>query len=369
MDFHAARIASGRLLVGTDGGLFWTNHPFVDAACSAEWSRPNGALANQLVASIASGDPADGHGDVLFAGLQDNGTLIWNRDGVWDYVASGDGRGTAVAFGASGSIYWTASDNTTLFCQPTAHEHESILPCHRRGWTGQPALDHPAAEGLNHYIATPAPADPEGAVLFATDHSVFRVDAALSSRAIARSLPRAIEGVAASPSTRGLYAISFADGVCAVTSDGDAAEPHWDMSAQVGSACASGGAVAFPPALRPGEKAGDVYVYAHGDRDSPVLFMTRDRGKTFAPLHGEGSSALPNLRVFTIAYDPTDTSANTIYVGNSNGLWRTTDGGSTWARFGEGLPQVPVTSLFVSKRGDLLRLGTWGRGVWQLRRF
>jgi photosystem II stability/assembly factor-like uncharacterized protein len=53
-------------------------------------------------------------------------------------------------------------------------------------------------------------------------------------------------------------------------------------------------------------------------------------------------------------------------VGNLAGVYRTTDGGRSWKRFGEGLPTVPVMQLFVAKRGDLVRVGTWGRGMWEL---
>lgn len=98
-----------------------------------------------------------------------------------------------------------------------------------------------------------------------------------------------------------------------------------------------------------------------------TLYFTVDRGKSFTPLHATDAGAeLPQLPVLAVAYDPADASGATFYVGNTAGVFRTSDGGHTFARYGEGLPTVPVTEIFVSKHGGLVRIGTWGRGVWEL---
>ncbi|HTA94037.1 MAG TPA: hypothetical protein VK745_30875, partial [Polyangiaceae bacterium] len=47
-------------------------------------------------------------------------------------------------------------------------------------------------------------------------------------------------------------------------------------------------------------------------------------------------------------------------------VYRTTDGGNTWARFGTGLPRVAVTGMFVARDGSLVRVSTKGRGVWEI---
>jgi len=62
------------------------------------------------------------------------------------------------------------------------------------------------------------------------------------------------------------------------------------------------------------------------------LFKTTDQGATWVPFHGNGSVFdLPNVPVYVIKYDPTDTTDQTIWVGTDLGVYRTTDGGNTWA--------------------------------------
>ena len=69
-----------------------------------------------------------------------------------------------------------------------------------------------------------------------------------------------------------------------------------------------------------------------------------------------------------VRVDPGD--AATIYVGTILGLYRSTDGGQTFERFGNGLPMVEVTDLCIapaSAQGTgSIKISTFGRGFWEL---
>jgi hypothetical protein len=94
------------------------------------------------------------------------------------------------------------------------------------------------------------------------------------------------------------------------------------------------------------------------------LWKSTDKGKTFTALDN-GSNGLPNgIPVYLVKSDPID--GNLIYAGTDLGLYRSADGGSTWTRYGSGLPMVAVRDLWVAPDGSLLRVGTFGRGAWEL---
>jgi hypothetical protein len=97
------------------------------------------------------------------------------------------------------------------------------------------------------------------------------------------------------------------------------------------------------------------------------LYKTIDAGTTWTPFHGDGSGFdLPNVPIYVIKYDPADTTDQTIWVGTELGVYRTTDGGTTWGRYGLGLPMVRVTDLQIANNGSVVRVSTYGRGVWEV---
>jgi len=62
-----------------------------------------------------------------------------------------------------------------------------------------------------------------------------------------------------------------------------------------------------------------------------------------------GATALPNVPINVVKVDPGDNQ--TIYAGTEIGLYRSIDGGASWARYGTGLPLVSVTDLSVALDG------------------
>jgi hypothetical protein len=74
---------------------------------------------------------------------------------------------------------------------------------------------------------------------------------------------------------------------------------------------------------------------------------------------------LKDVPVNSILVDPAATGD--IYVATDAGVWLTTDDGSHWSPYGEGLPHSAVTQLKISTSGQrLLVAATHGRGAWVL---
>ena len=97
------------------------------------------------------------------------------------------------------------------------------------------------------------------------------------------------------------------------------------------------------------------------------VFLTNDGGTTWTPMHGNGTGFdLPNVRVYIIRFDPSDPTDQTMWAGTDLGLYRSTDLGQTWTRYGANLPMVRVQDLFLSLNGSLIRAAMYGRGVWEI---
>jgi hypothetical protein len=75
-------------------------------------------------------------------------------------------------------------------------------------------------------------------------------------------------------------------------------------------------------------------------------------------------TGLPDVPVNRVLVNPV--SKNTVYAATFLGVYRSTDGGNSWSRYGAGLPFVEARDLYMPPDGSFLRIATYGRGVWEL---
>ena len=123
------------LLAGTDGGLFVTRGIWdLSSPELGSWQQPDVGLTTHLFYGIGSGDPTLGSPDLVFGGLQDNGTrwrLVQDdnfiqefNSGNWDQILGGDGLGAAATSDTIGQnpVYWISVNGQRRFCRPRSHD-------------------------------------------------------------------------------------------------------------------------------------------------------------------------------------------------------------------------------------------------------
>jgi photosystem II stability/assembly factor-like uncharacterized protein len=94
--------------------------------------------------------------------------------------------------------------------------------------------------------------------------------------------------------------------------------------------------------------------------DAAHVYRTTDGGETWANISGN----LPNAPVNDVIVD---TERETVYVGSDVGVFFLKNGEKNWHAVGTGLPLAPVLDLRLHAPSDTLFAGTFGRSAWNLR--
>jgi photosystem II stability/assembly factor-like uncharacterized protein len=90
---------------------------------------------------------------------------------------------------------------------------------------------------------------------------------------------------------------------------------------------------------------------------SPYIFRTRDFGKTWTKIV---NGIAPNDYVHVVREDPA--RKGLLYAGTQHGVYVSFDDGDSWRPFRNGLPDTPVTDLWVES--NALAIATHGRGFY-----
>ncbi len=99
--------------------------------------------------------------------------------------------------------------------------------------------------------------------------------------------------------------------------------------------------------------------HRRGD-ETPYVLRTDDFGATWRSL------ATPDLRGHALSLEQDPVDRDLLFLGTSQGLWVSLDGGRRWLPWRYGIPAVPVTDLVVHPRDHDLVIATFGRGLYIL---
>jgi photosystem II stability/assembly factor-like uncharacterized protein len=148
-------------------------------------------------------------------------------------------------------------------------------------------------------------------------------------------------------------------------SDGGAGKRSWkDITGSLGRNVSHGNApLKFGPIhdiTSDPEDPSRVWVCFGGFGDGLKVFYSSDTGNTWQNV----SSGLPNLPANTIVYQRG--SHDRLYLGMDGGVYYWEADSSGWYRYCGGFPNVNVHDLDIQECAGMLRVATYGRGVWEV---
>lgn len=345
-DFHESAMQGSTLIVGTDGGLFKSTDggtTFTDAL--------NLGLTTHLIYSVGS-SPANVN--AMIGGFQDNGTRV--RSGTtstFNQYIGGDGFGSAIhrtnASTMLGSLYYSRIYKSTngglTFTSASSGITES---------------NNSSSAPFNTGITSWEGAANADTVFTWSNTKVYKsINYAGTWTAMGvTGLPTTsfyIRGVGVAASNVNVVGLVANGGRVFLTSNGGTS---WTAAATLPNNGSSLSKIAFDPT-----NPAVVYVTSvAADATKNHIWKSTDSGATWTTIDGTG---LPTgAPVNTVKVDPN--SSSTVYVGTHFGVYRSVDGGATWARFGTGMPLVNVDDIYISADSTLVRAASFGRGFWQL---
>lgn len=367
--------------MGTDGGLFRSTN----GGRSFTWK--NDGVVARMFSSLAQ-HPTDPYR--LYAGTQDNGTMRLSGDSpaAWKRIFYGDGYDCAVNYQNPSIVYATNYNGFTSRADDGGESEESF-----RGTNCPPEAQSeeqcalPPVTSFRSRLAMD-PVDPR--VLYSMTDRIYRTSngAATPSDwrpvfneyfcsdgvstqpcpAVQKSYA-SCSSISINPKDRNRVAFGTAAGYIVITIDGFQTASLLNIGSQVN-------AIAWDPgdanAFFVGLESATELVSGQGRHVIWRIAALNQQQKTAAaassgigvPVTYAGGSFNYFAPVDSLAVSPSD--ANLMFAGTKYGIFRSTNKGQSWSRFGDDFPATWVSYLLFSPDGRRLRAATWGRGLWEI---
>ena len=377
-DFHCtawSQTGSPVLYVGNDGGLCVIRNPAIAASSIPTGTgsvssdvtfidnRRNKGLASHQIyhlGSTTAATPSNARYRITL-GIQDNGTRVRQDTGsgmqnsaTFEDRIGGDGFGTVIhpldGNLMLGSYYYTAIQKSTNGGTSTFTDAISGITESGNSTTA-PFLTRIAlgeADPTGNTVYTFANTVVYKSTNFATTWTAMTMTGFNSSLVI-----RQINAAKSDPNA---VAVVTSTGTGFKTTNGGATWTQFGAFPNNGSSMSyvwfdtSNAMTLYAASVAP------VSVHSH-------LWKSTDGGTTWTAL--DGNPGFPSgIPVHVIKNDPS--APSTLLAGTDFGVYQSTNGGASWARYGLGLPMVSVRDLQFASDGSFLRIGTYGRGVWEL---
>ena len=314
------------LYAGSDGGLFRSTN---NGDNYTDLSRLGGLAVHQFYRIAGNRNDAS----MMMGGAQDNGTNIMkNKSTEWIGWLGADGMECFIDYNNSDIIYGTTQKGS--------------LYKSTNGGLSQSGLSSPGSDG--NWV-TPFEMDPTtSTTIYVGYKSIFKsMNGGTSWTDISGNYTPTsnLDEITIAPSNSD-YIYFSVDGNLYLTKNGTNASPSW-INVYSGSYNIN------YITIDPNDPDRAAFV------TSASVFETIDGGTTWT----NKTLNLPSTGNNCAIYD--EEPNNGLYVGTNNSVYYISDDLTDWQPFSDGLPKVKVNELDINYAEKLLRVGTYGRGLWE----
>lgn len=308
-DSHYDGVTDKVFYVCTDGGIYRTNDITTATGGNGSWTQRNSGYQTTQVYS-ASGNAA---GNVtVFGGFQDN-TVLSTTGSYY----TGSSLDATIVYNTAADGGFTQIDRQTPSRWYFTTQNTNILRSDDSGATHVPISGDGALQG-----------DQVG--------------------------PSSISPIVLDPNNSGTL---FTPGRTQLWRTRDATDPSpsWSPILAANTILAVAVAASNSNVIWEGQASGAIMMTSNGTADAPTW------------VSGDPNHLLPTRSINHITIDPDN--PNLVYVAfnawQSNNLWRTTDGGSTWQPMANGLPAAPVRDLARHPRSAVRLYAATDMGIYE----
>lgn len=371
VDTHAFAFGpSNKFFIGNDGGV-WSSTNVITSPGGQNWSNLNSTLS--LTQFYPGNSIHPSNSQIGFGGTQDNGMQMFSGQLGWSDTAScGDGAWTAVDPSTPSTVY-TTCEAIGSFGTILKNQMDGTGAGFGANWL---ALDTPAMDSDNTNFIPPVVVDPSTPqnIYFGTDRVWQSTNGGISWNPISTTLPSSaqftcgggacvITTLSVAPNSSNTVYVGADTGQIFTSTNAAGAMPTFseiDQSNMPGRTVTQ--VVASPTLSMTAFASFSGFSSCSGCDGLGHIFRTTNGGGAWTNITGN----LPDTPVNDIVVDPNDLTNNTLYVATDVGVFATSNGGGSWSELQTGLPHVECTSLKLNNTARVLRVGTHGRGAWDL---
>jgi PKD repeat protein/photosystem II stability/assembly factor-like uncharacterized protein len=326
-DQHWFEFNSGNLFVGNDGGVFKTT------TGGSTFSEITNNIAISQVYKLSSGQNASTN---FIIGMQDNGSRISNS-GTYAYATGGDGMECLIDHSNSNVIF-------------SSSQYGNI----NRSNNGGTSFSDVSPNGGNGPWITPFVMDPNNSnILYLGDDDIYKsTNNGVNWNQISTGFSDQIRFMDVSKANSNLiYAATYSNLYKSIN-----AGLSWvDITGTLPAGFASISSVKSNPT-----NSNQLWVTFSSYSAGNKVFRSDNQGSSWVNMSG----SLPNLPVNDIVFE--EGSIGLLYIGTDVGVYYYDPATSLWAVYGVNLPNVIVTDLSIQYAQNILRVGTYGRGIWEI---